>query len=256
GATRVLIAGAAGLGPGDEIRITGPSGFPQDEVVVGAVQPGVASLVVAASGAIWAGGEGLRAVELASPLRGSFPAGSSVTRLARTAATMRREARPVAALDVGPTAPPKGAPTIMRWTWPAPGPAPASAPAAGWVWYTPEEEHHPHKEPLRFEDSAFLYYQFEPLEVRDGGHVIEIAELEILNNGHKVDLSGATANTPGSLLHDGGFSMSLLIDGNASSVWVDDWLEPITVQLSQPASADAFGFVTGGAPDLEEQTTA
>jgi len=138
----------------------------------------------------------------------------------------------------------------MRWTWPGPGPAPATAPPGGWVHVEPQEQSQQHK-PLQPEDTAFLYYQFEPLEVRGGGHVVEMAELEILNNGRKVDMSGATASTPSSVAHFGGFPVSLLIDGNISSVWVDDALEPITIQLPQPTSADGFGFITGAVPDRD-----
>jgi hypothetical protein len=118
------------------------------------------------------------------------------------------------------------------------------------VHVTPEE-HSQKKVPTRPEDTAFLYYQFEPTELRGGGHVIEIAELMLLNNGQKVDMSGATASTPSSFVHWQGFPLSHLIDGNVNSVWVDDWLEPITVRLPQPTSADGFGFITGTVPERD-----
>jgi len=149
-----------------------------------------------------------------------------------------------------PTVPPEPAHPVMRWVWSGAGPAPAAAPPGGWVYVAPHEHKQRVEEP---EDTAFSYYQFEPLQVRGKGHVVEIAELVITNNHHKIDTSMAIVSTPSSLAHPG-FSMetSLLVDGNISSVWGDDALEPITVQLPGPASADGFGFVTGnGSSDYE-----
>lgn len=118
---------------------------------------------------------------------------------------------------------------------PAPTPSP---PAEGWVYVLP----HNHSAAARDrpEDTAFMYYQFEPFKVRGDEHVIEIAEIVLANNGWQVSTSGATVSTP-----SGATDGSLLIDGNLSSVWIDMKLEPITIKLPEPTSVDGFGFVTG-----------
>ncbi|CAK0893235.1 unnamed protein product [Prorocentrum cordatum] len=92
----------------------------------------------------------------------------------------------------------------------------------------------------RPEDSAFTYYQFEPLRVRGPQQVMEIAEIVLSNNGWQVSTSGATVSTP-----LGATDCNLLIDGNTSSIWTDLKLEPVTIRLPEPESVDGFGFITG-----------
>jgi hypothetical protein len=113
-----------------------------------------------------------------------------------------------------------------------------SPPAKGWVYVLPHNNSAAARE--RPEDSAFTYYQFEPLKVRGHEQVIEIGEIVFSNNGWQVSTSGATVSIP-----SGATNGSLLIDGNVSSVWIDMKLEPITIKLVEPASVDGFGFVTG-----------
>jgi len=100
--------------------------------------------------------------------------------------------------------------------------------------------HNHSKSEDRSEDTAFMYYQFEPLRVRGDEQVVEVAEIVLANNGWHVSTSGAEVSTP--LGATDGF---LLIDGNLSSVWIDMKLEPITIKLPEPTSVDGFGFVTG-----------
>jgi hypothetical protein len=123
---------------------------------------------------------------------------------------------------------------------PAPTPLP---PAEGWVYVLPHNHSTARDRP---EDTAFIYYQFEPLKVRGDEHAIEIAEIVMANNGWQVSTSGATVSTP-----SGATDGILLIDGNLSSVWIDMKLEPITIKLPEPASVDGFGFVTGNVSDRD-----
>jgi len=113
----------------------------------------------------------------------------------------------------------------------------------GWVYVLPHNHSAPRDRP---EDTAFLYYQFEPLKVRGREPVVEIAEIVLANNGWQVSTSGATVSTP-----SGATDGILLVDGDLSSVWVDMKLEPITIKLSEPTSVDGFGFVTGNVSDRD-----
>lgn len=223
---------------------------------------------------------------VATPSDTSEPRGSAKTRTRRVKPSRsRRQGK------VEPEAPaPVPAGPAMQWVWDETGQRQSSAPpVSGWVYIMPPTDKAagapavapataaPVAAPVlgapavgedggapgtaatpappdkpRPDDTPYQYYQFEPLQVRNKQKLMEIAEIVLANNGQQVNTSDAVVETLTNMVGENGSTLPLLTDGNKSSVWIDQYMEPITIKLKKPESVDGFGFITSaGNPDRD-----
>jgi hypothetical protein len=95
------------------------------------------------------------------------------------------------------------------------------------------------------EAKGWLWLEFKPTRVRAGPivRIAQIAEIKFKWHGHPVDLTTATASSPGG---NSPFSNGPenAIDGKTATVWVDHNEGALWIQLAELTNVDGLSFVT------------
>jgi autotransporter-associated beta strand protein len=102
-------------------------------------------------------------------------------------------------------------------------------------------------------ERSYQFYRFTATQLRSGlaTGAVQVSELELLNGGLPVDLTGATATSPGgnSPINE---SPAQLIDGNIATKWLDFNNAPVVIDFGVATAVDGYRLTTGNdAPERD-----
>ena len=87
------------------------------------------------------------------------------------------------------------------------------------------------------------YWRFTPLATRDGGRMVQMAELEFYEKGSEQKLSVVEATNPGGRNPPGLFA-ALAADGDKQTKWADELMQPLQFDFGKAVGVDRYRWMT------------
>ena len=97
------------------------------------------------------------------------------------------------------------------------------------------------------------YWRFTPLASRDGGRMVQMAELEFYEKGSAQKISVVEATNPGGQ-NPPGLSADLAADGDSQTKWADERMRPLQFDFGKAVNVDRYRWMTSSEDEGADPT--